>query len=177
MLKCKKMKKMLKLISAAIVLLLFSVSTYAQTTLAANAAAVIIEPITITQNSALNFGTIMRGSTPSTVVVSTTGVRSLGSGDAILSSLAPAASAATFTIDGSDGAAYTITIPTLAVNITSGANTMSVDSWTSNPAAPITGNFPSPGTVSLSIGATLTVGAGQASGSYTGTFNVSVDYN
>lgn len=171
------MKKSIKFLAITFVMFGLGITAMAQTVGTANAAAVIIEPITITKNSDLNFGTIMRGTAASTIVVTTAGARSVGSGDAILSALAPVAAAASFTIDGSDGASYAVTIPSANINITSGANTMSVGTWSSNPVAPISGTFPAGSGVTLLIGATLNVGAAQASGSYTGTFNISVDYN
>jgi hypothetical protein len=170
------MKNISKILLVIVMLFTFSAVNFAQTVQSTTASAVIIEPITIVKNSDLNFGTIMRGAANSTVAVSTAGARTVTGGDVTLSSLAPVAAAASFTIDGSDGAAYTITVPSGAINIAFGINTMSVDTWVTNPAG-LTGNFPSPGTVSLLIGATLHVGAAQVSGSYSGTFNVSVDYN
>jgi hypothetical protein len=52
---------------------------------------------------------------------------------------------------------------------------MTVNNFQSTPAA---GAYTLAGaTTTLNVGADLNVGANQASGTYTGTFNVSVNYN
>ncbi len=136
----------------------------------ANATATVMQSIAIAKNSDLVFGAFSP-STGGTVVMSTAGARS-GTGAVVLSSSA-AGNAAQFTVTGTSAATYAITLPA-SFNITSGANTMGVGSFTSNPSGTgvLTG-----GTQALYVGATLTVGSAQAAGNYTGTFNVSVEYN
>jgi spore coat protein U-like protein len=56
-------------------------------------------------------------------------------------------------------------------NVVSNANTMAVQV-----AGAATGTLAN-GTVALPVGGTLTVGANQAAGSYTGTYTMTVEYN
>ena len=85
-------------------------------------------------------------------------------------------SAASFSVSGDTGATYAITLPANGiVTLTSGANTMAVNNFTSSPAS--TGQLGAGGSQALKVGATLSVGSNQASGSYSGSFVVSVDYN
>jgi hypothetical protein len=84
-------------------------------------------------------------------------------------------SAASFSVSGDPNASYSITLPANGVVfLTSGPNSMAVNSFNSHPA---TGQLASGGTQTLSIGATLSVGANQANGSYSGNFTVTVEYN
>ena len=74
---------------------------------------------------------------------------------------------------------YAITLPTNGtVNITTGTatapETMAVSTFTSDPSG--TGTLTA-GAQTLGVGATITTVASQVAGAYTGTFNVSVDYN
>jgi len=65
-------------------------------------------------------------------------------------------------------------LPT-TVNITSGSNTMTVNTFTSSPAT--TGTLSSGGTQDLKVGATLNVSAAQAAGTYTNSTAVPVTVN
>ncbi len=58
--------------------------------------------------------------------------------------------------------------------MSSGGNTMTVDTFTDD--TPMNPNL-SAGDDTFSVGATLNVGATQASGTYSGTFDVTVIYN
>jgi hypothetical protein len=57
--------------------------------------------------------------------------------------------------------------------VTSGANNMTVDTFTTNPATYTTN---SSGALTLDVGATLHVGANQTAGSYAGTYTMTVSY-
>jgi hypothetical protein len=93
-------------------------------------------------------------------------------------------SAATFAITGLNSSSYSISFAGSSANLTSGANTMAVTFTgysfntdntyaTSGTTATTSGT----GTDTLRVGATITVGAAQAAGTYSGTANVTVDYN
>jgi len=85
-------------------------------------------------------------------------------------------SGASFSVTGDPAATYAITLPgNGTVALTSGANTMAVNSFTSSPAS--TGQLGAGGSQTLSVGATLSVGNNQASGTYSGSFAVTVEYN
>lgn len=169
------MKQIIKILAIAVVTLSFAGTVQAQTaTATSNAAAVIIAPLSITNTAGLHFGTIMRSAALGTVTVATDGTRS-STGGVTLSALAPLHSVATFDLEGESGNDVIITLPA-STTITNGTQTMLVDNFVSDPddTNPVTlGGTP---TV-LSVGATLNVAANQASGTYTGTFDVSINYN
>lgn len=166
------------LISVVAVAILATGSAYAQQTedtQPANSNGAIVADITLIKTSDLNFGDVIAGGTSGTVVLtaaasptrSVTGGASLGN--------AVGVSSATFTVGGEGASTYSITLPTSDITITSGANSMIVNTFTSNPNG---SGILSGGSQTLYVGATLNVGASQASGSdYTGTFNVTVAYD
>lgn len=128
--------------------------------------------IGISNTQALAFGTFAAGSGGGSVTVSAGGVRTPSGGVVLVSSGAGAA--ATFTVSG-DPVTYAINLPgDGTVTLTSGANSMAVGTFTSSPSG--TGTLAS-GSQTLSVGATLSVGSNQAAGVYTGSFDVTVDYN
>ena len=140
-------------------------------TATANATARIITPISISKTADLNFGEVVASGALGTVVLSpagarsTTGGASLGSGASV--------TAAAFTVSGQASATYAITLPASST-VTSGANTMTVNAFTSNPSG--TGALSGGGSQNLTVGATLNVAASQATGTDTGTFPVTVTY-
>jgi len=165
------MKVMSRLVFGAAVLA--STAAFAQSSATANATARIITAISLAKNTDLNFGDIVPGGTAGTVVLTPAGVRTPAGGIvAVTNTFTPAA----FTVSGQAGGLYTVTLPVAAVTLSSGANSMTVDTFTSNPSG-TAGVIAGGGTQALAVGGTLHVGATQASGTYTGTFTVSVAYN
>jgi len=136
-----------------------------------NADAEIVAPIGISNTTGMNFGRVAPTAVAGTVVLDTASSRTPTNVDLLTGGTV---SAATFAVTGDASETYSITLPASAT-ITSGANNMTVDSFThdagGSPALDGTGND------SFNVGATLNVGANQAAGSYTGTFAVTVDYN
>jgi hypothetical protein len=129
---------------------------------------------TISNSGALSFGSFVAG-TGGSVVVDATGLRSR-MGGVMLVPQGSAASAAQFSVTGTAGAVYGISLPandTVALSDGNG-HSMALNGFASSPAA--RGTLSVGGTQSLSVGATLTVGAAQAPGSYTGSFDVIVNY-
>jgi hypothetical protein len=171
------MKQIIKSLAIAVVMLAFAGTVQAQTaTATSNAAAVIIAPLSITNTGGLHFGTIMRSATAGTVsIAATDGTRS-SLGGVTLSALAPVHSVATFSIEGESGKTVTITLPASTTIVNAATDDMIVDAFVSDPddANPVT--LTGAATV-LRVGATLNVDANQPSGTYTGTFDVSVNYN
>jgi hypothetical protein len=168
------MKQIIKFLAIAVVILAFSGAANAQTvTATSQAAAMIVAPLTITNTAGLHFGTIMRGATAGTVTVETDGDRTF-TGGVTLSPINPVHTVATFTIEGEAGRAYTIDLPA-SINITGAGDPMAVATFVSDPAE---GTYTPVGvSTTLLVGATLSVAADQAAGLYTGTFDVSVNYN
>ena len=136
----------------------------------------IITPITLanTGSQALDFGIIARGTSDATVVVAANAApgQSVASGDAVIISSTPQ-TAAKFTVGGETGKTYAITIPSTTQTIISGANTLNITSFTCSNG--VTGTI---GTNDVFyVGGTLSVPAAAVAASYTGTFNVTVNYN
>lgn len=129
---------------------------------------------TFVAGQGLSFGRFVAGAGGS-ITVSPSGARSSTGGVTLLSS---PASAATFTnTDTAPSRASNVVAITLpsdgSVTLASGANRMSLTKFTSNPAG--TGVM-SGGSLSISVGATLTVGANQPRGSYSGSIPVTIQY-
>lgn len=126
--------------------------------------------IAISNTQALAFGKFAAGSGGS-VTVTPGGARSASGGVVLLAS--GGGTAAQFSVTGDANATYTITLPD-AVTLASGGNSMAVNTFVSSPANP--GTLSGSGTQTLNVGATLTVGANQPAGDYTGSFAVTVNY-
>lgn len=136
----------------------------------APANATIVPAIAIINTVDLEFASIVASASADTVVVSPAGARTCG---ATLTCTGNAA-AASFDVTGEANLTYSITLPA-SVSITSGGPSMTVDTFTSNPTP--TGTLDGSGAQTLTVGATLNVAASQATGTYTNTFTVTVDYN
>jgi hypothetical protein len=165
---------MKKLILGALILTAFGASSlFAQSsaTQSTTASARVLAKIQLAKLTDLNFGDLVAGAAAGTVVVDIAGARTSTGG---VSLAAGTVSQASFTVTGEPNKSYTITVPA-SVTLNSGANTMAVNTFVLNPVTPAT--IPVGGTQPLNIGATLNVGANQATGSYTNTFNVVVAYN
>jgi hypothetical protein len=139
----------------------------------ANATATVVAPLAITKVADLSFGSFSTNAAGQTVTMSPAGVRSTSGAIA----MAGTTTAATFNVVGSGTLTYAITLPS-SIEMTTGSGganeTMTVSGFTSNPSG--TGTLTA-GAQTLAVGATLTTVAGQAGGVYSGSFNVSVDYN
>lgn len=79
-----------------------------------------------------------------------------------------------FAVTGAPNSTYAITLDVSAV-ISSGGNNMTVDSFNFYPVT--AGTMSAGGTDGFGVGAVLHVGANQAVGAYTGSFNATVAYN
>ncbi len=169
------MKKMTRFLAIA-GLVSVSAGAFAQETATATATATIITPISISKTTDMNFGNVAAQSTASgTVVLTPAGVRSVTGGTTIPATTGTV-SAASFTVTGEADYTYSITLPTADVTITSGANTMTVNTFTSTPSG--TGTL-TEGSQTVTVGATLNVSAAQPAGTYVSAtpFNVTVNYN
>ncbi|OGB27384.1 MAG: hypothetical protein A3I66_00515 [Burkholderiales bacterium RIFCSPLOWO2_02_FULL_57_36] len=131
--------------------------------------------IAISNTSGLAFGKFAAGSGGS-ITVDTNGARTRSGGVVLLSSGAGAAAA--FNIGDPDAGnltkTYIITLPANdTVTLASGSNSMAVNNFISNPSGSA---IMSAGTQTLTVGATLSVGADQPVGNYSGNFSVTVNY-
>lgn len=159
-----------------------SIASAADATATAGIEATVVKPIAITKGADLNFGSFAPDDTTSgTVVVSTAGGRTFGGGASAISSGTGTVAAASFNVTGEGTASFSITLPTAAVTlthttITTAPPTMSVGTFLSNPSG--TGALVT-GAKTVTVGATLTVAANQATGIYANTTGlpVTVAYN
>jgi hypothetical protein len=150
-------------------------SVNAQATATAVTNATIIAPIAITKTADLNFGNIVALTSAATVTIDPAGIRSSSNPLSLPTATAGTISAASFDVTGLEDATYSIVLPG-SFNVSDGTNTMEVNTFTSTPtpAGLLTG-----GTQILTVGATIDVGANQATGTYTNAnaLSVTVAYN
>ncbi len=167
--------KTLKITAISILMIGSTLSTFAQASATATATATIITPIAISKTVDMNFGNIAVTASVGTVVLAPASTR-VATGGCTLPGVTGTVSAASFAVTGSGNSTYSITLPAAATTLTSGAITMTCDTWTSTPTP--TGAL-TLGAQTLTVGATLNVGGSQSPGTYvSGTpFTVTVNYN
>ncbi|MCX6222973.1 MAG: DUF4402 domain-containing protein [Bacteroidia bacterium] len=158
----------------------FGVSSYAQVNATATSTATIVTPITITKTIDMNFGNVSVNGSLGTVILAPAGTRSV-TGGATTPATAGTVTAASFDITGQANYTYSITLPVgltpVTLTHTNLTNTMTAGTFTSSPTP--TGTLSAGGLQTVTVGATLNVGASQLAGVYTsGTpFTVTVNYN
>lgn len=127
-----------------------------------------------TNSRLLSFGKFVAGP-GGTVTVTTAGARS--SVGVLLVGTSSASSAAFTWSDNSAANATKLCAIGLpadgTVTLTSGANTMTLKTFTSTPAVP---TMMTAGSLNFTVGATLTVKANQAPGTYSGSYSVTITY-
>src|SRR3954454_14946068 len=158
---------------AAVATFVLAANSYADQA-TANGTATVMTPIAISKTADLRFGKFS-ALTGGTVVIATSGARN-ATGAVVLSST-DAGGAAAFSVSGDANATYAITLPGSATitHTVDATKTMDISPFTSNPSG--TGTLSGAGSQVVNVGGTLTVGSAQTTGSYTGTFDVSVEYN
>jgi len=167
---------MKKILLFSVMLIAFASGIFAQSTDTeqTTATATIVGPLALTKVSDMNFGTIAVTGTAGTVVLGTDNSRT-----AVGPALVPPAAgvAASFTVSGQASRTYTITLPANGtVSLISGANTMAANTFVHNAGANPT--LSGAGAAAFTVGATLSVAANQAAGSYTSAnFPVTINYN
>lgn len=170
------MKNIFKTILFILLGIIGSSNASAQATATATATANILTAISISKTVDMNFGNVaVSAGSGGTVVLDPAGTRT-ATGGVTLPATTGTVTAASFTVTGEGSYTYAITLPAEAHSIASGANTMTVSSFTSTPSG--TGTLSS-GTQTLTVGATLNVSAAQATGLYVSAvgFSVTVNYN
>ena len=139
----------------------------------------IIQPITLAKNTDLAFGSVVKPNSGanSVAIDATSGARALtGGGDA---ALAPSTSGrATYTVTGEGGQTFSISTPTtFDMQRQGGSETITVTLTQSAATGTLTGSLGNSGTATFGVGGSFPVAASTASGSYTGSFDVTVAYN
>lgn len=173
------MKKLSKISAITILMIGASLSSFAQASATATATGTIITPIAITKTIDMNFGNAaVQAGTAGTVVLTPngTGGSRVATGGVTLPNVIGTVSEASFNVTGEGTSTYSITITGAPLTVTSGANTMTVTAFTSNPTP--TGTLTA-GAQTVTVGGTLNVAAAQTPGTYIsgGTFTVTVNYN
>jgi len=173
------MKKTQQFLGATVAMLICAVNVNAQATATSNASANIISPISISKSADLNFGNLSVDASGGTVILdpSAAAVRaSGGAGGVSFPATTGSVSAATFVVSGQANFTYAVNLLTASIQITNGANTMTVDNFTTSAGAGTLNNL---GTQTIYVGADLTVAGSQAPGLYTSVspFTVLVNYN
>lgn len=164
-------------IFAIMVLLMGSAAvSFAQAAASANATAAIVTTISITKVVDMNFGNVAVQTAAGGAVVLTPASTRTATGGVTLPNTAGTVTAASFNVGGEGIYTYAITLPSSAVTISSGVNSMTVGTFTSTPTG--TGSLAA-GAQVLTVGATLNVAAAQPAGVYTSvmSFDVTVNYN
>ncbi len=140
----------------------------------ATAAAVVATPIGIANTVDMDFGGVTEDGSGGTVILATDGSRTVGGGASVLS--ASPGAAASFNVTGEGANTYSIVITGDPVTLNSGGDTMTATTFVTLPTP--TGTLTA-GAQTLLVGATLTLGASQATGTYLSTtpFTVTVVYN
>ena len=137
----------------------------------ANAAANVIAPLTVAEtNGGMNFGDVAVGTGGGTIVLDTTGGRSTtGDAEAVTGGTVQAGA---YSVSGSGTKAYTITLP-VSATISDGANNMTVDVFNHD-----AGGTPAltAGADTFNSGATMNINGSQVVNPYSGTYNLTVNY-
>lgn len=124
--------------------------------------------MTVTNTATLDFGTLAPSAVAGTVVIAPAGGRTTTGGvKGVSGTFGPGAFNVAITSGSSN---FFFFLPGNAT-LSSGGNTMTVNTFKSNPTSPGTVPGP-PGSVVVRVGATLNVGVNQAAGTYTGTYSI-----
>lgn len=168
------MKTTLKIFTLTAILFGFATISYAQSSAdgTASAGANILTALSISIVTDLHFGDMVSQTAGFTVTLPTTGTRS-SSNEAALINGNTNVSVAEFKVDGHGSQKFKIELPTTVTIKNDDDEEMTVTGWNHD-----AGSAPalSSGTKNFKVGATLNVGAEQAVGEYTGTFDVTVTY-
>ncbi len=140
----------------------------------ATAAAQVSQAIGISNTTDMDFGGVTEDGTGGTVILATDGSRTVGGGAGILPG--DPGAAAVFAVTGEGTSTFTIAITGDPVTLNNAGFSMTATSFVLNPPSPATLVG---GALNINVGATLTLGIGQALGTYLSTtpFTVTVLYN
>jgi hypothetical protein len=153
------------------------VSSLPTTGVTATAAANVFRPIAISNPTSLVFGTVVRPRTGSGSVVinASTAARTVSGGVAALST--PAPSRASFTVTGEGGQAFSVSMPSTLIMTTTGASLTVALTTSAGPSQVLSSAVGSAGTYSFGVGGSLPVTSTTRTGSFKGSFAVTVNYN
>lgn len=179
------MKKRSGLLLAILLIMGVSHLFYGQSTQAlasSNVNANLIVPLSLTETASLDFGTInVLGGVSGTVILPSDSTERVFTG-VVGSAVTPLPSNAAYTVSGTKNVSYGVSLPvTITVYESGGSDTMLISNLKARFDGAATDGTTSilkaDGTDRFTLGGTLIIEASQTPGAYTGTFNVSVDYN
>jgi hypothetical protein len=143
---------------------------------AGSAIARVYRPISASLTSNLSFGRIVRpaAGTGTVTVNATTGARTLTVGTGLNT---PSATRAVYSVTGEGGQAFSISVPaTFGMTATGGSLTVTT-STTASGSQVLSSALGSAGTYSFGVGGSFPLASTTVTGAYSGTFNVTVQYN
>ncbi len=139
----------------------------------ATARAVILDASEIVGQRDLAFGDIVSGPAPGSILIDPATEARASTGG--VSQAGGAAHSAAFVAPGTPDRVYIVQLPSQAATLSNGAGaTMTVSDWTSD--GPAVRRFDASGVAVVRVGGRLNVGAEQADGTYSGTFEVRIIY-
>lgn len=140
-------------------------------TATANSNISIVTGVALTKDADLDFGTVSQPTNGGDLTVAPGGTTSV-TGDVVAPSTVTAAA---FSATGQASTNVTITLPADGtVTMVSGANSIAVNGFQHDAGA--SPALDASGVLSFNVGATATIAGGQATGTYTGSFSVDVNY-
>lgn len=172
------MNRALGWLCAAALTAAFGAPAVAQTTENTDGTTEVTDQFSLTEETPLAFGTIVRpGSGSNLVTVSAAGARTLsGGGNATL--VGSSFSAATYTVAGDGGQAFDIEVPpSFLLTRSGGSETIEVTLLPSAASGMLSGTTGNVGEAEFSVGGNFTVTTGTVIGLYSGTFTVTVENN
>lgn len=141
------------------------------------ATATSLSPLSLAESAAMDFGTVAAGSTASSVVLDSSGVRSV-SGDGQILASGPGFPGQ-FVLTGEPSQSYTLTISGPAVLTNAGGEQITATGFTHNSS----GVVPAGGSETFQVGATLNLAPSQPAGNYSTTnaggtpYSITINYN
>lgn len=139
-----------------------------------NISAKIVVPVTVTEQDALDFGTILTptDSAKKVKIAAANGARSVDGGDNSILVNTNQGKAGLFNVTGAENQRMTIQLPASA-SLTGPGDPMTVDNFVSEPADELVLNGTSG---QIKVGADLNVAEGQEAGDYSTTYQITVNY-
>ncbi len=156
---------------ATVAALALSTPAFAANTASANATVNIVSPLSLTNNTGLNFGTVVGPFAGEVVHVDTAGARTCPG--TLTCSGNASVSAASFTVTGTANQGVALTIPNSVTLNGSVSGSLTVDLSGDKPADP---TLDALGSANFAIGGKLTIPNGTVDGVYSNTFNVTANY-
>jgi hypothetical protein len=180
------MKKITLFTMVVVACFAVKISAQSEATVSSTASASLLVAMSLSETSPLNFGSSLLTNTAGrTIVLHSNSTNRDYTGGVATSAATPAPTTAAFNVVGTGLETYAIVLPSLITvwhtSISTGVHTMDINSMTARFNGAVsnttTSTLESNGTDSFTLGATLNVQEDQIGGQYSGTFQVSVDYN